>query len=63
MSKELFATKKVVSGASASANGESGLVPAPTAGDQDKCLFGDGTYRKVASITVSDDTGYEELEG
>lgn len=31
-------------GATASADGTSGLVPAPSAGDQDKVLYGDGTW-------------------
>ena len=38
-------TYSVMTGASASANGTSGLVPAPSAGDEDKFLAGDGTYK------------------
>ena len=34
----------VMQGATASADGASGLVPAPQAGDQDKFLKGDGTW-------------------
>ena len=34
-----------MTGATASTNGASGLVPAPSAGDEDKFLAGDGTYK------------------
>ena len=40
-------------GAGASAAGSSGLVPAPSAGDQDKVLRGDGTWGDAANATVS----------
>ena len=36
-------------GATSSAAGSRGLVPTPSAGDQDKALFGDGTWRTVSS--------------
>ena len=36
-------------GATASTNGDSGLVPAPSSGDQDKYLKGDGTWGTVSS--------------
>ena len=36
-----------MTGATASTDGESGLVPAPDAGDQDKYLKGDGTWESV----------------
>ena len=39
----------VMQGATASADGASGLVPAPEAGDQDKVLKGDGTWGTVAA--------------
>lgn len=35
---------KVMAGATSSTNGASGLVPAPSAGDDDKVLFGNGTW-------------------
>ena len=41
-----------MTGASSSANGTKGLVPAPTAGDQDKYLKADGTW---GAINVSND--------
>ena len=34
-------------GATATEAGEAGLVPAPSAGDQDKILFGDGSWKKI----------------
>lgn len=36
-----------MTGASANGNGEPGTVPAPSAGQQDAVLHGDGTWRKV----------------
>lgn len=41
----------VMSGASASASGTSGLVPAPAAGDEDKFLKGDGTWSTIPSAS------------
>lgn len=41
----------VMSGASASASGTSGLVPAPSAGDEDKFLKGDGTWSIIPSAS------------
>ena len=40
-------TVPVMTGATATTAGASGLVPAPAAGDQDKCLKGDGTWATV----------------
>ena len=40
----------VMQGATASADGASGLVPKPEAGDQDKVLKGDGTWGAVAPV-------------
>lgn len=34
-------------GASSTAAGKAGLVPAPATGDQTKCLYGDGTWKTV----------------
>ena len=42
-----------MTGATASTAGESGLVPAPASGDQDKVLRGDGTWGDAANATVS----------
>jgi len=38
-------TYSIMTGASASTAGTSGLVPAPAAGDENKFLAGDGTYK------------------
>lgn len=38
-------------GATASADGKQGLVPAPEAGDQDKFLKGDGTWGEVGDVS------------
>jgi len=49
----------VMLGATASAVGRSGIVPAPAAGDQAKFLAGDGTYKSVATtVSYSTITGY-----
>ena len=40
----------VMQGATASADGVSGLVPKPEAGDQDKALKGDGTWGSFAAV-------------
>ena len=42
---------KVMVGATATKAGESGLVPAPAAGDQNKFLKGDGTWAEIPSGT------------
>ena len=50
-------TYSVMTGAGASASGESGLVPAPASGDNEKVLYGDGTWKIVdalPSVTSSD---------
>lgn len=46
----------VMSGASASAAGTSGLVPAPKAGDNAKVLRGDGTWASVGGIGAATST-------
>ena len=38
-------------GATATKDGSKGLVPKPEAGDQDKYLFGDGTWKSGSEIT------------
>ena len=60
--RKIFATQKKVTGATSSTDGESGLVPQPLAGDEKKCLMGDGTYGYPDMLTVSTDSTYEELE-
>ena len=45
-----------MTGASAGSAGASGLVPAPSAGDQDKVLKGDGTWGTVSTGTINDAT-------
>lgn len=42
-------TYSAMTGATSSAAGTSGLVPAPAAGDEDKALCGDGTYHAMSS--------------
>lgn len=46
---------RLMSGASAEAAGQSGFVPVPQVGDQDKFLKGDGTWSEVPSNIVSVD--------
>lgn len=48
----------VMTGASTSAAGTSGLVPAPVAGDNNKVLFGDGTF-KTLSNQLQRNTAYQ----
>jgi hypothetical protein len=43
-----LATNATMTGATSGTAGAKGLVPAPAAGDQDKCLRGDGSWQKVA---------------
>ena len=50
----------VMEGATASADGKQGLVPAPEAGDQDKVLKGDGTWGTVDAGDVS--VAWEDIE-
>ena len=51
---------KEMEGASATTNGVTGLVPQPIAGDQDKVLYGDGTW-KTPSIDYEDVTNTPDL--
>lgn len=45
----------VMSGATSDTNGQSGLVPAPMAGDEGKFLKGDGTWSEInATLSVED---------
>lgn len=50
----------VMQGATASADGASGLVPKPEAGDQDKVLKGDGTWGTIDAGDVS--IAWEDIE-
>ena len=47
--KNKLAGIATMTGASSSADGAGGLVPKPEAGDEDKCLLGDGTWGTVQS--------------
>lgn len=44
-------TSSVMTGATASSDGTKGLVPQPLAGDQDKVLYGDGTWKEASSFS------------
>ena len=52
-----------MSGASASAAGSSGLVPAPAAGNNDDFLRGDGTWATPARATNADTATYAKNAG
>lgn len=52
----------VMQGATATTDGRSGLVPQPLAGDQDKVLFGDGSFREVKSSALLIDAGYVAID-
>lgn len=57
---ELSDLPGVMTGATSGAAGTSGLVPAPSAGDQSKVLKGDGTWGEAAATTIfylNDDFG------
>lgn len=59
---QLSTTATVMTGATSSSAGTSGFVPAPSAGDQDKFLKGDGTYSTVStSPTFTYDAATETL--
>lgn len=45
-------TYDVMVGASANKQGESGLTPAPKAGDNESILFGDGTWKKLKTAML-----------
>ncbi len=53
---DLTGTPTEFDGATASADGASGLVPKPEAGDQDKFLKGDGTWGTPQDTTYSEAT-------
>ena len=44
----LAGISKSMTGATSSAAGEGGFVPSPSAGDENKALFGDGTWKPVS---------------
>ena len=54
-----FDAHKDFTGATAEAAGKRGMVPAPAAGDQNKALFGNGTYKQVVQKVngVAPDSG------
>ena len=43
---------KPMTGATSSTDGKSGMVPAPSAGDEEKALRGDGTWGDISSQTI-----------
>lgn len=45
--KEIVSSKDIMKGATSSAEGSAGLVPKPVAGDNERVLFGDGTFKNV----------------
>ena len=53
----LTLTMQNMGGASASANGSAGLVPAPSTGDQAKFLRGDGTWATANTNVVTTNNG------
>lgn len=62
-----LATDDTFVGASSSAEGSKGLVPSPNLGEEDKLLFGDGTWRNIyASLknsgTVTSNYGASKFE-
>ena len=57
----LSTTATVMSGATSSAAGTSGYVPAPAAGDQNKFLKGDGTFSETPSASLTYDSTEETL--
>ena len=61
-----IALPSTMTGASASANGAAGLVPAPGAGNQEKFLRGDGTWQEVkggSDITYCSQATYDGTSG
>lgn len=46
-----------MTGATTSANGKSGLVPAPAKGSANRYLCSDGTFKEIAEATTSDIDG------
>lgn len=49
----LLVSVPTMTGASNTSGGTKGLVPAPTAGDQDKYLKADGTWEAIADTKVT----------
>lgn len=47
---------KIMAGASQDASGDSGLVPAPSAGDQERFLRGDGTWANIPEYSLATST-------
>lgn len=57
--KEIVSTKDVMKGATSSGEGSAGLVPKPVAGDNERVLFGDGTFK---AVPVPDIASKDEAE-
>ena len=51
-----------MTGATSLLAGDKGLVPAPSAGDEDKYLKGDGTWGAVASTPTAADVSYDNTQ-
>ncbi len=51
-----------MTGATSSANGKSGIVPQPMAGDNNHVLFGDGIWKEVKSSALLIDQGYVAID-
>lgn len=47
---QIDASVPIMTGATISSGGQSGIVPAPTSGDVSKYLCGDGTWKNVSSV-------------
>ena len=58
---QTYATKDVMTGATAQANGKAGLVPAPLIADKDKYLKGDGTWNTINALPSSTSIDFEKV--
>lgn len=57
--KEIVSSKDVMKGATSSGEGSAGIVPKPVAGDNERVLFGDGTFK---AVPVPDIASKDEAE-
>ena len=49
---QIIPQPEVMTGATSLADGAAGIVPKPLAGDNDKALFGDGTFKAIDTVSV-----------
>lgn len=56
-------TYSTMTGATASTNGKAGLVPAPSAGNQDYYLKADGTWTSIAEEAQFKVQSYTDIDG